>query len=62
MIVDLGTDMAPDKFVKAAQYEADIIRLPALVTTSMPGMESAVKTIRKTDLGGHVRNIVEARQ
>ena len=37
-IIDLGTDVAPEKFVEAAQNGANIIGLSALLTTTMPSI------------------------
>ncbi|MBT6442928.1 MAG: corrinoid protein [Alphaproteobacteria bacterium] len=45
-VVDLGTDVDPNRFVEAAQeHNADIVALSALLTTSMGEMERAVQTI-----------------
>jgi 5-methyltetrahydrofolate--homocysteine methyltransferase len=57
-IVDLGTDVAPDKFVDAVQNGADIIGLSALLTTTMPSMESTVKAIVDAGLRDQVKIII----
>jgi 5-methyltetrahydrofolate--homocysteine methyltransferase len=57
-IIDLGTDVTPDKFVEAARNGADIIGLSALLTTTMPSMESTVKAIRDAGLRDQIRIIV----
>ncbi|MDP6475498.1 MAG: corrinoid protein [Alphaproteobacteria bacterium] len=45
-IVDLGTDVEPQKFVDAAlENNADIVALSALLTTSMAAMERAVGVV-----------------
>jgi 5-methyltetrahydrofolate--homocysteine methyltransferase len=45
-IVDLGTDVEPQKFVDAAlENDADIVALSALLTTSMAAMERAVGVV-----------------
>jgi 5-methyltetrahydrofolate--homocysteine methyltransferase len=45
-IVDLGTDVEPQRFVDAAQEnDADIVALSALLTTSMAAMERAVGVV-----------------
>jgi 5-methyltetrahydrofolate--homocysteine methyltransferase len=42
-IMDLGTDVSPDKFVDAVQNgKADIIALSALLTTTMPNMQATI--------------------
>lgn len=49
-VVDLGTDVEPDKFVDAAQENgADIVALSALLTTSMAAMERAVGVVCKAN-------------
>jgi 5-methyltetrahydrofolate--homocysteine methyltransferase len=49
-VVDLGTDVEPEKFVDAAQEnDADIVALSALLTTSMAAMERAVGVVCKAN-------------
>ena len=57
-IMDLGTDVAPDKFVEAAQSGADIIGLSALLTTTMPSMEGTVKALQDAGLRDSVKIII----
>jgi len=57
-IMDLGTDVAPEKFVEAAQNGADIIGLSALLTTTMPSMESTIKAIVDAGLRDQVKIII----
>ena len=57
-IIDLGTDVAPDKFVEAARNGVDIIGLSALLTTTMPNMESTIKAIQEAGLRDHIYIIV----
>jgi len=46
-IVDLGTNVTPEKFVAAAQeHNAQLICLSALLTTTMPAMKLTVKAVR----------------
>jgi 5-methyltetrahydrofolate--homocysteine methyltransferase len=50
-IVDLGTNVAPDKFVDAArEHNAQLICLSALLTTTMPAMKSTVDAVRAAGL------------
>ena len=58
-VVDLGVDVDSETFVKkAAEKNADVIALSALLTTTMPSMESTVKAVKeagmttKTIIGG----------
>lgn len=57
-IMDLGTDVPPEKFVEAAQNGADIIGLSALLTTTMPSMESTVKALQAAGLRDKVKIII----
>jgi 5-methyltetrahydrofolate--homocysteine methyltransferase len=57
--VDLGVDVESEAFVKtAAEQKADVIALSALLTTTMPAMETTVKAVKeagmtvKTIIGG----------
>ncbi|NQU09771.1 corrinoid protein [bacterium] len=46
-VVDLGTNVAPDKFVAAAkEHGAQIIGLSALLTTTMTAMKTTVDAVR----------------
>ncbi len=50
-IVDLGTNVAPEKFVAAAQeHSAQLICLSALLTTTMPAMKLTVQAVRAAGL------------
>ncbi len=50
-IVDLGTNVAPEKFVAAAQeHSAQLICLSALLTTTMPAMKLTVRAVRAAGL------------
>ena len=49
-VVDLGTDVEPEKFVDAAQEnEADIVAFSALLTPSLAAMERAVGVVCKAN-------------
>jgi 5-methyltetrahydrofolate--homocysteine methyltransferase len=50
-VVDLGTDVTPEKFVQAAQEsKASIIGMSALLTTTMPQMANVVKAVKESGL------------
>jgi 5-methyltetrahydrofolate--homocysteine methyltransferase len=50
-VVDLGTNVAPDKFANAAkEHNAQIIGLSALLTTTMPAMKTTVEAVKKAGL------------
>ncbi len=50
-VVDLGVDVESEAFVKqAAAKGADVIALSALLTTTMPAMESTVKAVKEAGM------------
>jgi 5-methyltetrahydrofolate--homocysteine methyltransferase len=52
-VVDLGTNVPPEKFVEAAQqHNAQVVGLSALLTTTMPAMKTTIEAIRKAGLSG----------
>jgi len=57
-IMDLGTDVTPEKFVAAAKDGANVIGLSALLTTTMPSMEGTIKAIEAAGLRDKVKIII----
>jgi len=58
-IIDLGTDVPPEKFVAAVQREqADIIAMSALLTTTMPNMAHVISALETADLRQSVKVII----
>ena len=57
-INDLGTDVTPDQFVEAVQQGADIVGLSALLTTTMPSMETTIQAIETAGLRNKVKIII----
>ena len=57
-IIDLGTDVSPDAFVNAAKEGANIIGLSALLTTTMPSMESTIQAIEAAGVRDQVKIII----
>ena len=50
-VIDLGVDVAADKFVAAAkENEANVVAISALLTTTMPAMEATVNAIKEAGL------------
>ncbi|WP_457678887.1 homocysteine S-methyltransferase family protein [Thermovibrio sp.] len=50
-VVDLGTNVPPQEVVRAAKEEkADIVGLSALMTTTLPSMETTIKVLREAGL------------
>ena len=52
-VVDLGTNVTPDKFVDAVKENgANIVGLSALLTTTMPAMKTTVEALKAAGLDG----------
>jgi 5-methyltetrahydrofolate--homocysteine methyltransferase len=50
-IVDLGVDVDADKFVQTAkESNADVVALSALLTTTMPSMETTIIAVKEAGL------------
>ena len=50
-VIDLGVDVESENFVKsAAEKNADVIALSALLTTTMPAMETTVKAVKEAGI------------
>jgi len=50
-VVDLGIDVAPEKFIQAAKDGCKIIALSALLTTTMPQMRSVIQALKDAGVG-----------
>ncbi|MFH2055432.1 MAG: corrinoid protein [bacterium] len=58
-VVDLGNDVAPEKFVAAAEQEGAVaIGLSALLTTTMPIMKQVVALVKEKGLAGKVKVVI----
>ena len=57
-IIDLGIDVAPEKFVEAIEQGNNIIGMSALLTTTMPSMDRTIKSIKEAGLRDHVKIVV----
>jgi len=52
-VIDLGADVAPEKFIDAAKKSGQcLIGMSALLTTTMPVMEEVVTAVKKAKLPG----------
>lgn len=55
-VINLGIDVKPEAFVKAAlEHKADIVAMSALLTTTMPRMKTTVEALREAGLGDRVK-------
>lgn len=58
-VIDLGTDVTPDDFVRNAQEkQADIIAMSALLTTTMPRMKETIAALNKSGRRSLVKVLV----
>ena len=58
-VVDLGADVAPEKFVEAIrEYRPQIVAMSALVTTTMPAMGKVIEAIVAAGLRDQVKVMV----
>jgi 5-methyltetrahydrofolate--homocysteine methyltransferase len=58
-VIDLGNDVAPERFLEAATAEkASVIGMSALLTTTMQGMGAVVDLVRQRGLAPSIRTIV----
>lgn len=58
-VIDLGNDVAPERFVQAARDSgAGIVGMSALLTTTMPAMKRVVEQLAAAGLKGKVKTII----
>jgi 5-methyltetrahydrofolate--homocysteine methyltransferase len=58
-VIDLGNDVAAEKFVAAAKsHDARVIGMSALLTTTMPVMKEVVDLLKKENLDGRIKTII----
>jgi len=58
-VIDLGVDVAPEKFVEAVkENKPDIVGMSALLTTTMMEMENVIKALKEAGLRDKVKVII----
>jgi len=58
-IIDLGTDVTPEKFVDAVQnHGANLIAMSALLTTTMPNMQNTIDALKTAGLRDKVKVMI----
>ncbi|MFH0981650.1 MAG: corrinoid protein [Planctomycetota bacterium] len=58
-VIDLGNDVAPERFVEAARaHNASVIGMSALLTTTRPVMRKVVDLVKAQGPSGKIRTIV----
>ena len=49
-VVDLGVDVAPERFIEEVQKGANVVAMSALLTTTMPNMKTTIEAIEAAGL------------
>lgn len=58
-VIDLGIDVAPEKFVEAVTEQgAQIIAMSALLTTTMPSMKGVIDALKEAGLEGKAKTLI----
>jgi 5-methyltetrahydrofolate--homocysteine methyltransferase len=58
-IIDLGTDVPPEKFVAAiTEHEAEFIGMSALLTTTMPAMRTSIEALKEAGVRDTVKIMI----
>jgi 5-methyltetrahydrofolate--homocysteine methyltransferase len=57
-IMDMGVDVAPEKFVEAVRGGANVVALSALLTTTMPNMKVTIEALKQAGLRDRVTVMV----
>jgi len=58
-VIDLGNDVAPEKFVETATREnAQVIGMSALLTTTMTGMQRVIELLKTKGQRGRIKTII----
>lgn len=58
-IIDLGTDVNPERFVETVKNtNADFIAMSALLTTTMPNMKVTIEALKKAGIRNNVKVLV----
>ena len=58
-VIDLGTDVGPEKFVAAVQeHHPQIVAMSALLTTTMPSMETTIQALSEAGVRDQVKVMI----
>jgi len=57
-VVNLGTDVSPERFVEAARAGADVVAMSALLTTTMVNMKAVIEALGEAGLRDKVRVVI----
>ena len=58
-VIDLGTDVSPEKFVQAVQErEPHVVRMSALLAVTMPAMKSTIEALTAVGLRAKAKVLI----
>jgi len=58
-VVDLGTDVSPERFVKAViDHQPGVVAMSALLTTTMPSMKGTIAALEEAGVRGKVKVMI----
>jgi 5-methyltetrahydrofolate--homocysteine methyltransferase len=58
-VIDLGTDVSPEAFTNAVrEYSPDLVGLSALLTTTLPSMETTIQALQESGLRDQVKVLI----
>lgn len=58
-VVDLGIDVPPEKFIDAVNSQGtQIICMSALLTTTMPSMQTTIEALKEAGIGDNIRVMI----
>jgi 5-methyltetrahydrofolate--homocysteine methyltransferase len=57
-VVNLGTDVSPERFVEAARAGVDVVAMSALLTTTMVNMKAVIDALGEAGLRDKVRVVI----
>ncbi len=58
-VIDLGVNVTPEAFINALrEHQAQILAMSALLTTTMPAMQTTILALKKAGLRGQVKVLV----
>ncbi len=58
-VIDLGTDVSPDKFVSAVrEHQPHLVGMSALLTTTMPAMRSTLDALKEAGVRDRVKVMI----
>lgn len=57
-IQDLGSDVAPEKFIEAVRSGANIVAMSALLTSTLPNMKATIEALQSANLRGQAKIMI----